>query len=205
MGYLRQRYPTEYIDRNRGWAKWSAALNDIEQSGTIDTSEAAKCWTLIDFARLSLGTYSNYLWVPGTMRTQRNRRQIEWNKKYIILMDFNLFMFDSRPSPEPLSIKHSLSHQHSVLSLATIRSVNKSKSDRRGFRLDLNNGKCIEFRCDGSKLRDNWMEELEYQMKCIQDLLKIPNIKMKAADPQSTIWLPLPSGLHSKNDAQRLE
>lgn len=193
--YMKQRYPTEYIDRNRGWIKWSEALNSIEAAGTIDTSEAAACWKYIDFARLSLGTYSNYLWVPSTFKVKRNRRQIEWNKKYIILMDFNLFLFDTRPSPEPMNIKQTLCHQHSVLSLATIRRVGPSKGDRRGFRLDLSNGKCIEFRCDDSKLRDNWIEEMEYQMKCIQDLLKIPNIKLKAADPDSTIWVPLPSGV----------
>lgn len=192
--YLKQRYPTEYIDRNQGWLKWSNALNAIEATGSIDGG-----WKYIDFARLSLGTYANYLWVPSTFKIQRNRRQIEWTKQYICLMDFNLFLFDSRPSPEPTCIKQTLSHEHAVLSLATIRKVGPSKTDRRGFRLDLNNGKCIEFRCDDTKRRDNWIEEMEYQMKCIQDLLEIPNIKLKAADPDSTIWLPLPSGVETQS------
>ena len=43
-------------------------------------------------------------------------------------------------------------------------------------------------------MRQNWIDEMEYHCKIVQDLLKIPHIAMKSADPDENIWLPLPIG-----------
>lgn len=191
--YIKQRYPTECMNRNKAWEKWSKLLNDIEESGKIDNSTINHIWQYIDFARMSLGRYTNWIWCPNNPQNyKQNSRKIEWTKRYIVLMDFNLFLFDNKCSPK--SIKQTLSFKHELLSISSIESVISSKENIHEFELRLNANNCIKFRCDDAEIRQGIVDEISYQIKCIHDLLKIPNIRLKPADPDKNIWLPIPIG-----------
>lgn len=184
-------------DRDQAWKTWSSMLNRITKCHVLNMSQNS-LWSYIDFARMSSNKYSNWLWWPE--KVQKNRikdrvsKNITWCRKYAIVMDFNLFLFEKKV--EPNNIQSTLAYEHSLLSLASILKVMPSSSNSTDFYLKTTNGKnkyrYLQFRCDCKQTCSEWMEELDYQIKIINDLLKIPFIKLKCADPNNTLWLPTP-------------
>eukprot|EP01083_Nonionella_stella_P026169 72031_1 len=174
--YIKQRYPTEYMDRHKAWQGWSSLLNTIEETGQMKI-EPSK---YIDFARMSLGRYGNWIRIKTT----------KWIRKYLVLMDFNLFLFDTKT--ETQCLRQILPFEHMVMSIASIRRVIPSTETTTAaqFALDLRDHKSVQIQCDNCDARDGLMEEFIYQMKCVNDLLKLPQIKLKPADPHANIWVP---------------
>merc|ERR1712062_757448 len=122
-----------------------------------------------------------------------------WTKKFAIVMDFNLFLFETYANPA--NIQETLAFEHSIMSLASSTNVVVSKKNAKDFYLNTsskNDYRYLQFRCDGKNhddddaQRNEWMEELDYQIHIVHDLLAIPGIKLKIADPNATVWLPTP-------------
>jgi len=136
-----------------------------------------------------------------------HRLNLIWTKKFAIVMDFNLFLFDAYANPS--NIEETLALSHSLLSLAAANNVVVSKKNKKDFYLNTSGKKkstrqdqqyrYLQFRCDGKDgddddaQRSEWMEELDYQIHIVHDLLAIPGIKLKVADPNGTVWLPAPA------------
>ena len=241
--YLKQRYPTQLADRNKAWLQWTKMLDEKEQNPNQQFTEA-QLWSFIDFARMSISRYANWIWWPerpdtiqlnsvkiktmnksnksksagtnsdnsrisddDTNRTYINHNQyydhalnLIWTKKFAIVMDFNLFLFETYANPA--NIKETLAFEHSLLSLASSTNVIVSKKNSKDFYLNTsgknNDHRYLQFRCDGKDdddddaQRNEWMEELDYQIHIVHDLLSVPGIKLKIADPNATVWLPTP-------------
>jgi len=236
---IKRRYPEEVADRNKAWLQWTKMLDERDKRPNQVLSES-QLWSFIDFARMSIARYANWIWWPerpelaklsaakmrsleaakraqsvevgGDGNAERtylserqyydHRLQLLWSKKFAIVMDFNLFLFESYANPA--NIEETLAFEHSLLSLASSTNVVLSKKNSKDFYLNTS-GKSdyryLQFRCDGHDQHDDdaqrseWMEELDYQIHIVHDLLAIPGIKLKIADPNATVWLPTPSPL----------
>ena len=234
--YIKTRYPEEVADRNKAWLQWTKMLDERDKHPKQKMSES-QLWSFIDFARMSIARYANWIWWPekpehakvdaatlrsiqkakrarsaetvnggDSERTYLSQRQyfdhrlnLIWTKKFAIVMDFNLFLFESYANPA--NIEETLAFEHSLLSLASSTNVVLSKKNTKDFYLNTS-GKSdyryLQFRCDGQDEEDDdaqrseWMEELDYQIHIVHDLLAIPGIKLKVADPNATVWLPTP-------------
>jgi len=235
--FIKTRYPEEVADRNKAGWQWTKMLDERDKHPKQKMSES-QLWSFIDFARMSIARYANWIWWPekpehakvdaATLRSiqkakrarstesgggggdgektylsQRqyydHRLNLIWTKKFAIVMDFNLFLFESYANPA--NIEETLAFEHSLLSLASSTNVVLSKKDTKDFYLNTS-GKSeyryLQFRCDGQDEEDDdaqrseWMEELDYQIHIVHDLLAIPGIKLKIADPNATVWLPTP-------------
>ena len=142
-----------------------------------------------------------------------SRANLIWTKKFAIVMDFNLFLFDAYAHPG--NIEEALALSHSLLSLVVASNVVVSKKNKKDFFLNTSRKtkstrkdqqyRYLQFRCDGKDgdddvQRSEWMEELDYQIYIARDLLAIPGIKLKVADPHGTVWLPAPATLSSSGD-----
>merc|ERR1712176_1231007 len=233
--YIKQRYPTQIADRNKAWLQWTKMLDERDKHPKQSMNES-QLWSFIDFARMSISRYANWIWWPqrpdliklnsikmkninkakksksngdsdnSSNRTYINDKQyydhelnLIWTKKFAIVMDFNLFLFETYANPA--NIQETLAFEHSLLSLASSTNVVVSKKNSKDFYLNTsskNDYRYLQFRCDGKNdddddaQRNEWMEELDYQIHIVHDLLAIPNIKLKIADPNATVWLPTP-------------
>eukprot|EP01084_Bolivina_argentea_P026909 50029_1 len=234
---IAKRYPTQIADRNKAWLQWTKMLDEREKNPKKALTES-QLWAYIDFARMSIARYANWIWWPerpdliqlnpqkiktinkakksksaskGSMKEDDNRTYINdkqyydhsinliFTKKFAIVMDFNLFLFETYANPA--NIQETLAYEHSLLSLASSTNVVISKKNPKDFYLNTsgkNEYRYLQFRCDGKDAADDemqrneWMEELDYQIHIVHDLLSIPNIKLKIADPNATVWLPTP-------------
>eukprot|EP01083_Nonionella_stella_P189181 699021_1 len=198
-------YPLHFADRNKAWEQWSKMLDERDANPSIATT-ADELWSYIDFARMSMSQYSNWIWWPEAARKEdatslRNETQyydhelkLIFTRKYGIVMDFNLFLFEKYATPK--NIQQTLNFEHSLLSLASSTNVVKSNKNVKDLYLNTsgkNEARYLQFRCDDEGQRNEWVNELDYQITIVRDLLSIPNIKLEVADSNATVWLPRPS------------
>eukprot|EP01083_Nonionella_stella_P184509 670151_1 len=104
-------------------------------------------------------------------------------------MDFNLFLFETYANPA--NIEETLGYEHSLLCLASSTNVVVSKKNPKDFYLNTSDKneyrhdsipimyRYLQFRVDGKDAADDemqrneWMEELDYQITVVHDLLSI--------------------------------
>merc|ERR1712228_466422 len=237
--YIKQRYRQQIADRNKAWLQWTKMLDEkdrISPSHHHQLTES-QLWAFIDFARMSISRYANWIWWPQRpdvikLNNMKNKKQqkisddddddrtyisdkqyydhelnLIFTKKFAIVMDFNLFLFETYANPA--NIQETLAFEHSIMSLASSTNVIVSKKNTKDFYLNTsskNDYRYLQFRCDGNDeddddaQRNEWMEELDYQIHIVHDLLSIRGIKLKVADPNATVWLPVPQiSLSSKS------
>ena len=184
--------------RYSNWIWWPQPLDQMQlDMPTLHSILKAKRMRSVDDGNSDTDGERTYL-----SQRQYFDHQLDmiWTKKFAIIMDFNLFLFESYASPE--DIEETLAFEHSLLSLASSTNVVVSKKNTTDFYLNTSgqqDGRYLRFRCDvdddeinGAK-RNEWMEELQYQIHIVHKLLSIPGIKLKVADPNATLWLPVPA------------
>jgi len=237
--YIKKRYPKQVSDRNKAWLEWTKMMDEKERNQQHNMDEA-QLWTFIDFARMSISRYANWIWWPerpdsiqtinkskksksmgdsqggggdarhhdenDDSRTYISENQyydhesnLIWTRKFAIVMDFNLFLFEQYANPS--NIQETMNYEHLLLSLASTTKVKVCKANNSDFYLNTAGKKdqrFLQFRVHGKSdeddvaQRNEWLEELDYQIHIVHDLLSIPGIKLKIADASATVWLPAP-------------
>merc|ERR1712176_1047590 len=61
--YIKQRYPTQIADRNKAWLQWTKMLDERDKHPKQSMNES-QLWSFIDFARMSISRYANWIWWP---------------------------------------------------------------------------------------------------------------------------------------------
>ena len=269
--YCKQRYPSEFNDRQLGWKKFNQLISEIERSNTVYTG-----WIYIDFARMALNVYKNWAWFEiynscnnnnnsnkngkynkynRSNNNKNNNRVYDniiklllnisnrviisniyqtvffekynncnemlndimyryyyddsndslWCKKFIICMDFNMFLFENDKNTRYINnIQATVHKEHLLLSLANVNKVYYTSNNNGRYYFDLKTARksksqMLHFFCQNNDSRKAWCDELEYRLEIIQNLLKIPYIELKIADRDRALWLPVPQSNTNKN------
>merc|ERR1719242_1829639 len=142
------------LDRNKSWKKWIQLLqshhNDI---GNVCAT--AQVQALIDFARISLGSYANWLKMKvNAVNADGTSAGTQWVPYFAVMCDFNIFMFDRERYPA--SLDEVVGEQYNALSLAHIQGVRQSRTNPTELYLDgtmSERNHHIKFRCVGGRVQ----------------------------------------------------
>jgi len=174
-------------DRTKSWRKWIELLRSHD-SDISDVSATEQVQALIDFARMSLGCFANWL----RMRTQSGR----WRPYFAVVRDFNILLFDRECRPSSLHDAVTVAGgQYLALSLAHIEGVRLSDDDPLQIALQVTGSSekshRIAFRCDSADGAKQWAAEMNYQIHIVSDLCSNRALSFEYADHKRSIWVPV--------------
>ena len=187
------------LDRNKSWRKWIQLLqshdNDIANVTATEQVQA-----LIDFARMSLGNYGNWLYMKsGTANMNGNdivsdsqSASSQWTLYFAVMRDFNIFLFDHRHFPSTL--EEVVSSEYNALSLAHIESVAQCSSTPTELYLEVAGSEmnhCLKFRCESVESCKQWVAEINYQIHIVSDLCCNQALRLECADQKRSVWIPV--------------
>jgi len=180
------------LDRNKSWRKWIQLLqshdNDIANVRATEQVQA-----LIDFARMSLGNYGNWLKMKsGSFPHSGSASSGNWTTVFAVMRDFNIFLFDRQLS---FSTLHDVvKEEYNALALAHFESVRQCTSNPLELYLEMTGSKTnhqIKLRCETEEDCKQWVAEINYQIHIVSDLFCNQSLRLEYADQKRSIWIPV--------------
>jgi len=151
---------------------------------------------LIDFSRMSLGIYGNWLKMKSEGGTADNGDSSsssgQWTTYFAVMRDFNIFLFDHEHFPS--SLEEVVSGEYSALSLAHIEGVKQCATNPTELYLEVTGSKRnqqIKFGCESVAACKQWIAEMNYQIHIVSDLLTNQALRVECADQKRNIWIPV--------------
>ena len=191
-------------DRNKSWKKWIKLLQSHD-SDITNVANTAQVQTLIDFARMSLGNYGNWLMMKRGINqndstgsqssihsTKSSSKSNQWITYFAIMRDFNLFLFNHQLVPSTLN--DVVNEDYLALSVAHIENVRQCNSNSSELYLEVTGSKTnhkLKFRCESVEACQQWVAEMNYQIHIVSDLCCNQSLRLECADQKRSIWIPV--------------
>jgi len=200
---------TKYAsDRNKSWKKWIKLLQS-HNSDITNVRSPAQVQALIDFARMSLGNYGNWLMMKRgfnvggdsndgsqssnkSSQQQQSGQQQQWTTYFAVMRDFNLFFFHEEFVPSTLN--DVVSQDYLALAVAHIESVKQCTSNPTELYLEVpgsRKSRQLKLRCESVEACQQWVAEMNYQIHIVSDLCCNQALRLECADQKRSIWIPV--------------